>query len=147
MELRSLRVKVDILEARNVENEAIILKQERKITELEEKMEAKLRSDHLAPAFFSDKRVLHSPENDKSGKENEIINSIKFDSDNSLGALNDNSRKNSRPIDGFSTRAVAPSSCRELSLIGHSLDGLYLVKNPATNKIETLLCNFGTSSK
>jgi len=46
-----------------------------------------------------------------------------------------------------STRAIAPASCGELSLIGHSLDGLYLVRNPDTNKIETVLCDFGTTSK
>jgi len=45
-----------------------------------------------------------------------------------------------------STRAVVPSSCRELSLIGHSLDGLYLVQNQDTNKIETVYCDFGTLS-
>ena len=33
-----------------------------------------------------------------------------------------------------STRAVVPSSCRELSLIGHSLDGLYLVQNQDTRR-------------
>ena len=46
-----------------------------------------------------------------------------------------------------STRAVAPSSCRELSANGHSSDGLYLVKNQNTKKIETVLCTFGTEGK
>ncbi len=51
------------------------------------------------------------------------------------------------PSDDSSTRAVLPSSCRDLSLIGHSLNGLYLVQNLDTKKIETVFCNFGTSSK
>ncbi len=49
--------------------------------------------------------------------------------------------------DDSSTRAVAPSSCRDLSLVGHSLDGLYLVQNLDTKKVETVLCDFGTSSR
>ena len=49
--------------------------------------------------------------------------------------------------DDSSTRAVIPSSCRELDLIGHSLDGLYLVQNQDTKKIETLFCDFGPTSK
>jgi len=35
-----------------------------------------------------------------------------------------------------------PSSCRQLSNIGHFLDGIYLVANPDTNKIETVYCDF-----
>ncbi len=49
--------------------------------------------------------------------------------------------------DDSSTRAVLPSSCRDLSLIGHILDGLYLVQNLDTKKVETIFCDFGTSSK
>jgi len=47
-----------------------------------------------------------------------------------------------------STKEVAPSSCRELSMIAYILDGLYLVQNPDTKKVETVFCTFGiTSSK
>ena len=50
--------------------------------------------------------------------------------------------------DDSSIRAViAPSSCRGLSMIGHILDGLYLVQNSDTKKVETVFCTFGTSSK
>ena len=57
-ELKSLRVKVDLLEARNVENEVTILKQGEKIHNLEEKVDAKLES----AAFFSsdEHAALHS---------------------------------------------------------------------------------------
>ena len=54
-------------------------------------------------------------------------------------------RKDRPASDDSSTRA-GPSSSRDLSLIGHVLDGLYLVQNPDTKKIETVLCTFGTSS-
>ncbi len=60
-----------------------------------------------------------------------------------LRSSNLNSRKEDSSDDS-STRAVVPSSCRELSLIGHSLDGLYLVQNRETKKVETIYCNFGT---
>ena len=61
--------------------------------------------------------------------------------------MNSNYRK-AGPSDDSSIRAVAPSSCRELSMIGHILDGLYLVQNPDTKKVETVFCTFGiTSSK
>ncbi len=38
-----------------------------------------------------------------------------------------------------------PSSCRQLSTIGHSLDGIYLIANPDSSKIETVYCDFGTT--
>jgi len=41
---------------------------------------------------------------------------------------------------------IPPSSCRQLSTIGHYLDGIYLVANPDTNKIETVYCEFGSST-
>ena len=47
--------------------------------------------------------------------------------------------------DGSLPRDVLPSSCRDLALIGHSLNGLYLVQNLVTNKVETVYCNFKTS--
>ena len=42
---------------------------------------------------------------------------------------------------------LPPSSCRQLSTIGHYLDGIYLVANPDTNKIETVYCGFETSTR
>jgi len=47
---------------------------------------------------------------------------------------------------GSSTRQP-PSSCRQLSTIGHYLDGIYLVANPDTNKIETVYCDFASSTR
>ena len=47
---------------------------------------------------------------------------------------------------GSSTRQP-PSSCRQLSTIGHYLDGIYLVANPDTSKIETVYCEFGSSTR
>jgi len=48
--------------------------------------------------------------------------------------------------DSLSPR-IPPSSCRQLSTIGHYLDGIYLVANPDTNKIETVYCEFGSSTR
>jgi len=42
---------------------------------------------------------------------------------------------------------LPPSSCRQLSTIGHYLDGIYLVANSDTNKIETVYCEFGSSTR
>ena len=157
VELKSLRLKVDLLEARNVGNEAKIIK-------LEEKVDAQLQSDRLASAFFSDERVLLST-NQKDMNPMDIKEKSRLDShensDTSLGTLNElddlpdnydrvhliKGPRSSNTDYASSSRAIAPSSCRDLSLIGHSLDGLYLIQNVETNKIETVLCNFGTSSK
>ncbi len=46
-----------------------------------------------------------------------------------------------------SSPRLPPSSCRELSTIGHYLDGIYLIANPETNKIETVYCDFGSSTR
>lgn len=45
-----------------------------------------------------------------------------------------------------SPRLLPPSSCRQLSTIGHNLNGIYLIANPDTNKIEAVYCEFGSSS-
>jgi len=159
LELKSLRVKVDLLEAKNVENEANDLKQEEKIIKLEEKLNEKLLSDRLAPASFSDERVIHSTDyeiNQVNGKQSNRIdrkaatNEVDDSTDNHsrINLIFEPKISIKRPTDDSSSiRAIAPSSCRELSLLGHSLDGLYLVQNVDTNKIETVLCNFGTSRK
>ena len=56
-------------------------------------------------------------------------------------------KKNSIPIGSDSSPRLPPSSCRQLSTIGHSLDGIYLVANPDTHKIETVYCDFGSSTR
>jgi len=49
--------------------------------------------------------------------------------------------------DDSPAKAVLPSSCGDLSLIGHNLNGLYLVQNSDTDKIETVYCDFETPGK
>ena len=56
-------------------------------------------------------------------------------------------KKNSMPIESDSSPRLPPSSCRQLSTIGHYLDGIYLVANPDTKKIEAIYCEFGSSSR
>jgi len=46
-----------------------------------------------------------------------------------------------------SSPRLPPSSCRQLSTIGHYLDGIYLVANVDSNKIETVYCDFGSSTR
>jgi len=46
-----------------------------------------------------------------------------------------------------SSPRLPPSSCRQLSTIGHYLDGIYLVANADTSKIETVYCDFGSSTR
>ncbi len=53
---------------------------------------------------------------------------------------------NDEVYDEYSPR-LPPSSCRQLSTIGHYLDGIYLVANPDTSKIETVYCEFGSSTR
>lgn len=52
-----------------------------------------------------------------------------------------------RMPDPLSSPRLPPSSCRQLSTIGHYLDGIYLITNPDTNKIETVFCDFGSSTR
>ena len=49
--------------------------------------------------------------------------------------------------DELSTKANEPSSCEELATNGHSSDGLYLVKNPDSKKIEAVACSFGANGE
>jgi len=49
--------------------------------------------------------------------------------------------------DGDLSPRLPPSSCRQLSAVGHYLDGIYLVANSDTNKIETVFCEFGSSTR
>ena len=135
-ELKTLRVKVDLLESRNIENmdllttkllkhETKISKQQEEIAYLKTKIDAKPEASHPS-GLFDDERDLNSNDDDKMSSTIE----------------------KKETLSGYSsTRALAPSSCRELSFAGHSLNGLYLVQNQDTKKIETVLCTFGTSGK
>jgi len=54
---------------------------------------------------------------------------------------------NENGIKSDSLPRLPPSSCRQLSTIGHYLDGIYMVANPDTNKIEAVYCEFGSSTR
>lgn len=153
-ELKSLRVKVDLLEVKNTENVARIdlqgtkiVEQENEIIKLNTKMDAKLESEHSYSGLSIDQNNVHY--------------SHELDSINSIGALIDerpehtiennniglNNGKGGSSSGHSSNKVIVPSSCRELSIAGHSFDGLYLVQNPDSRKIETVFCDFGTSGK
>jgi len=38
-----------------------------------------------------------------------------------------------------------PTNCADLSLLGHQLIGYYLVKDPSSNRIQTVHCDFNQS--
>ena len=126
-ELKSLRFKVDLLEARNIENVDIltakITQQEEELGKLRVKIDSNL--DTCCHAPFND-REIHR--NNKDNKMSSAINK-------------------GESLSGYSSTRASPSSCRELSLAGHYLNGLYLVKNQDAKKIETVLCTFGTVGK
>ena len=46
-----------------------------------------------------------------------------------------------------SKASIPPSSCQELSLLDYYLDGLYLVKNKQTKKIQTVFCKFSDGNR
>ena len=46
-----------------------------------------------------------------------------------------------------SKASTPPSSCKELAMLGHYLDGLYLGKNKETKKIKTVFCKFSDENK
>ncbi len=46
-----------------------------------------------------------------------------------------------------SSPRLPPSSCWQLSTIGHNLDGIYMIANPNTNKIEAVYFDFGSSTR
>lgn len=131
-ELKSLRVKVDLLEIKNADNEAKIelqeskmglqeaknAEQEEEIIKLKAKIIAKIEADHLPGPFQS--------------TENIKIASIH--------------RKESI-MDDSTTRALKPESCRDLETLGHSNDGFYLVRNPTARKMEIIYCDFGIPGK
>jgi len=46
-----------------------------------------------------------------------------------------------------SLRATYPGSCGDLARNGHTSDGIYLVGNELTQRIEARFCNFGTGAR
>jgi len=83
----------------------------------------------------------------KSAKQEEEISHLKklnYNSIKSSQAKNTNVADSSK---AHPSPRLPPSSCRQLSTIGHYLDGLYLVANPDTSKIETVYCEFGSSTR
>lgn len=122
-QLESFRLKIDNLEARNAENEAKIVEQENKIAQLLGTNSVKWQSNNF-----------HGPLN--SERELYLNNDISNTS-NMIGRSSADS----------STRAslVMPTSCSELSTIGYSMNGFYLVYSPNVARISTVLCDFGNS--
>jgi len=92
-----------------LKNEAKLRRQGEEINQLKTKMGAKPESIQSAGQVFRD----------------ELVTELRSSKDNQMGSLN----RKEVFSDDSSTRAVVPSSCRDLSLIGHILDGLYLVQN------------------
>jgi len=43
--------------------------------------------------------------------------------------------------------STTPSSCQDLAMLDYYLDGLYLVKNKQTKKIQTVFCKFSDDNK
>lgn len=117
-----MQLKVDHLEEKGTENKAKMLEQEGQISHLKTMIES---------------IQLSGPSHD------ELLTDLRSSNDNKASSIR---RKESSSGDS-SSKAVVPSSCRELALIVHELDGLYLVQHQDTNKIETVYCDFGTSSK
>ncbi len=50
-----------------------------------------------------------------------------------------NARASNKPL-------TPPSSCQDLEMLNYYLDGLYLVKNQHTKKIQTVFCQFTAPS-
>ena len=117
---------MDYLERKDTETEVKLREQGEEIIQLKAKMGAKLESIQSS-----------GPSRD------ELVTELRSSKDNTMGSL----YRKEGSSDDSSTRAVKPSSCRDLSLIGYILDGLYLVQNLDTKKVETVFCDFGTSSK
>jgi len=124
--LDSLQTKFDQLEARNVELETRF----NELSDENRKQEANIAFLTTQNAHQEEEiRLLKS----RNSAESKIIN--RASSENVIDG------KDSQIVD--SSQKMPPSSCRQLSTIGHSLDGIYLVSNPDTNKIETVYCVFG----
>jgi len=117
---------VDYLEKKDTENETKLRRQGEEI-QLKTKMDTKLES------------IQSSEPNSRD----DLVTELRSSNDHQMNPIY---RKESSS-DGSSTRALLPTSCRDLSQFGHTLDGLYLVKNVDTKKVEAVFCDFGTSSK
>jgi len=116
-------MRLNLLEEKNAANEKKIAEQE-KVIKMKADIKAKVEPNHFSETF-KDERVLHLTGTNKR----------------SLLTRKETSNGDSRQS------AVFPSSCDDLLVIGHNLDGLYLVKNADTNKIETVFCDFQISGK
>jgi len=46
----------------------------------------------------------------------------------------------------ISTKPIMPTSCQDLQLLGHSINGFYSVSNPEAKKIDTVYCDFKSSN-
>ncbi len=49
--------------------------------------------------------------------------------------------------DLLSTSSTPPSSCKELLMLGYFLDGLFLVKNKQSKKLQTVFCQFSANNQ
>ncbi len=72
---------------------------------------------------------------------------ILLQSASALAKANSNDKINkgaakSKDSPTFTKALSSPSSCQDLLKLGYHLDGLYLVKNERTKKIQTVLCQF-----
>ena len=116
---------------------------ERKDTETEVKLREQGEEIIQLSKIKMDAKLMESIQYTGPSRD-ELVNDIRPSHGHKMNSIH----RKVGPSDDTLTRAVAPSSCRELSLIGHILDGLYLVQNPDTKQVETVFCTFGiTSSK
>lgn len=65
------------------------------------------------------------------------------DLDNVLTLLKSQQSKNMN--NDQSSPRLPPSSCQQLSTVGHYLSGIFLVANPNLKKIQTVYCEFGST--
>lgn len=132
------------LQSRNAELEKIIHELATENRKQTERFESKI-----------DLLIAHNTKQDE--EISQLKNKIKEDSITDISQpkpylLNDENRKmNINDVGDIlsdeSSPRLPPSSCRQLSTIGHYLDGIYLVANSDTNKIETVYCDFGSSTR
>ena len=144
--IRELTFRLDAILEKNMENDV-------KIAFLETKnAKRKIRMDHLEAENAENKirigrlegKVAHLEENSsKKSAKMGLLEATNAEQDKDISKLK--TKVVLKPValisPGFSTKEM-PSSCSEL---GHSLKGIYLVKNPGTKKIETVFCTFGTT--
>jgi len=91
--------------------------------------------------------------NTQSAKQEEEIRLLDLRKYDNIAAFESSENKNARfasdenGIKSDSLPRLPPSSCRQLSTIGHYLDGIYMVANRDTNKIEAVYCEFESSTR